>query len=75
LINGEIGENCYTNFHWQALQGNTPKGVFFKVVFIPIFKAPFKYVSIEPAINQKNNGNLLLCAIVHLHECLSATCG
>jgi hypothetical protein len=35
----ELVRIAFTKVRIQALQGNTPKGVFFRVVFIPIFIA------------------------------------
>ena len=71
----ELVRIAFTKVSMEALQGNTPKGVFFRVVFIPIFKAPFKYVSIEPVITKKDHKNLLLRAVVHLRECHGPACG
>jgi hypothetical protein len=56
----EFGENCFTKFCGAASQGNTPKGVFLREGFIPIFGAPFKYFVIDQTIKKTRPENRVL---------------
>lgn len=60
---------AFTKVSMKALQGNTPKGVFFREVFIPIFKAPFKTFLLSQPLIKKITG-IYYCVLLCL--CMNA---